>query len=165
MLEVTSIPVFFLTSLHRLMGQHMEILSKIYKYEVDLHPYSMLKKSSFVVYAITDSLGDAERMLRREYPSLFMYSASPIPMTTLVNKNCLFDATVFDVGVKTNHGAGTSLKVLMVTNTLTEVIEMCSNRYRLDIREIEVFPLKGNVMMLSEGAKRIAACSNSISCM
>lgn len=143
-MKFRSVPVSFLfTPMHRPTGQHMEMLSKIYKYEVDLHPYQTAKRSSFEIYALTNSLETAQQMIRLEYPSLLMYSVSAVSICTLVDGSCLLDGTIFSIQVKTAY---TDIKVLVVAHTVTDAIKICINRYRLEIKDIDIFPLKGNIL-------------------
>jgi hypothetical protein len=121
----------------------MEMFSKIYKYEVDLHPYIASKRSSFTIYAITESLETAQQMMRLEYPSLLMYSVLAVSTCTLVDKNYTSDSTIFSIQVKTAY---TDIKVLVVAHTLMDAIKACIHRYRLDIHNIEILPLRGNVI-------------------
>lgn len=124
----------------------METLSKIYRYEVDLQPASIPKTSSLVIYAITDSMTIAERMLRIEYPSLMMYSISTIQKFTIVSDNCSYSDTVFDVNIETNYDAKMEIKILIVARSLLEALKLCFNRYRIDIKDIQIVPMDGVVM-------------------
>lgn len=146
-MKFRSVPVsFFFTPMHRPTGQHMEMFSKIYKYEVDLHPYIASKRSSFTIYAITESLETAQQMIRLEYPSLLMYSVSALSRCTLVDEKYSSDITIFDMCVRANYELCSSIKVLVVTRTLEEAVKICMNRYRLEILDIEAYPLEGNVI-------------------
>jgi len=150
LLKVTSVPVSFFTPIYRLTGQHMETLSKIYRYEVDLQPASVPKTSSPVIYAITDSMTIAERMLRIEYPSLMMYSISTIQRFTIVADNCSYSDIVFSVDIKTSYDNKAEcfmeIKILIVARSLLEALKLCFNRYRIDIKDIQIVPMDGVVM-------------------
>jgi len=140
----------------------MRALGKIYKYEVDLQPYLMPKHSSLVVYAITDSMIIAGTMLRRRYPNLLMYTTTELNTGTLVSDSCSLNASVFSIHVRTNYAECADIKVLIVANTLEEVIKMCRDRYRLDTKEIEIFPLSGCVMLPLTMSENIVEHNNSI---
>jgi len=124
----------------------MEILSKIYRYEVDLQPASIPKTSSLVIYAITDSMTIAERMLRIEYPSLMMYSISTIQKFTIVSDNCSYSDIVFSVDIKASYDNKMEIKILIVARSLLEALKLCFNRYRIDIKDIQIVPMDGVVM-------------------
>jgi len=140
----------------------MRTLGKIYRYEVDLQPYLMPKHSSLVVYAITDSMIIAGTMLRKRHPNLLMYSTTEMNTCTLIDDTCSLNASVFDVHIKTNYAECTDIKVLVVTNTLEEAIKMCRDRYRLDTKKIEIFPLSGGVMLPLKISENISEHNNSI---
>jgi len=135
----------------------MKVFSEIYKYEIDLKPYTKRNKDPFTVYAVTDSIRTAEKMLRVDYPSVSTYSVSTSHITTLLDKKCLpIDALIFDTYVDAvNTHTNISIHVFVITDTLVNVFKMCENRYKLRVREIEITPLRHNVMIATESVETI----------